>query len=601
MLKYWKLMILLVMVLGAIFSIGLKSYPYGRNGIEVVYVAPDSPAAGLIDRGMIINNINEQPINNLDDWNAVTRGIKGSIIAIANKQNVVFSVGENESLGIDATDIERTNLNFGLDLRGGTRIILEPIGDNVTADDVAQTISTLETRANIYGLQEMKFTSLSDSRGGFLVQIEAAGVGKEVIENLLARQGDFEAKITRTIPLIDNVGVFEIGPESYEIKLTEDSIEVDGEVFSLDEKFILYDMETEFVNRTDGSALFMVKVYDGDDVELVYTDPQRSGINRLQNGYSFFFTVLVSPEGAQRFADVTKGLDSFLDLNSGSEYLNANIVLFLDKQVVSDLRISSGLQGQVYTSPQITGSRPTFEEAQSERLTLQTVLRSGALPVKLEAVSVDVISPTLGQDFFDTAIIAGIIAGIVVFIIVFVRYRSIKVSVPLVFIALSEVLIIVGISAANDVAIWGIVLAINILIMGLAWWKKQPIDMYVAIGALLLPIIGFVSWTIDLPAIGGIIAAIGTGVDHQIIIADETMSKKKRDYEVKENIRRAFFIIAGAALTTIAAMVPLMFLGIGLVRGFAITTIVGILVGILITRPAYARVVEILKNREFGH
>ena len=39
-------------------------------------------------------------------------------------------------------------------------------------------------------------------------------------------------------------------------------------------------------------------------------------------------------------------------------------------------------------------------------------------------------------------------------------------------------------------------------------------------------------------------------------------------------------------------MFPLMFVGVGLVRGFAITTIVGVLVGILITRPAYAKLVE---------
>jgi preprotein translocase subunit SecD len=41
-----------------------------------------------------------------------------------------------------------------------------------------------------------------------------------------------------------------------------------------------------------------------------------------------------------------------------------------------------------------------------------------------------------------------------------------------------------------------------------------------------------------------------------------------------------------------------MTIGIGFLRGFAITTIVGVLVGILITRPAYARIVEILNKGE---
>ena len=108
------------------------------------------------------------------------------------------------------------------------------------------------------------------------------------------------------------------------------------------------------------------------------------------------------------------------------------------------------------------------------------------------------------------------------------------------------------------------------------------------------------SWTIDLPAIGGIIAAIGTGIDHQIIIADETLKGRKREEgDIRRKIKTAMFIIFGAAATIIAAMFPLVFLGVGLVRGFAITTIVGVLVGFLITRPAYAKIIEsVAKRRE---
>ena len=65
---------------------------------------------------------------------------------------------------------------------------------------------------------------------------------------------------------------------------------------------------------------------------------------------------------------------------------------------------------------------------------------------------------------------------------------------------------------------------------------------------------------------------------------------------IKQHIKSAFFIIFGAAATTIAAMIPLVFLGVGLVRGFAITTIIGVLTGILITRPAFATIVEILNK-----
>jgi preprotein translocase subunit SecD len=189
---------------------------------------------------------------------------------------------------------------------------------------------------------------------------------------------------------------------------------------------------------------------------------------------------------------------------------------------------------------------------------------------------------------------------VAIIIIVFIRYRNFRISIPMVFISLSEVVIILGIAAVQDAMIWLAVLIINFLIITFAWWKKHEVDVLAWIGGLLIPLIGMIMgngsfiWTIDLPTIGGLIAVIGTGVDHQIIIADETLAGKAdaKAYSLRKKIKMAFFIIFGAAATTIFAMFPLMFIGIGFVRGFAITTIIGVLVGILITRPAYARIIE---------
>ena len=106
------------------------------------------------------------------------------------------------------------------------------------------------------------------------------------------------------------------------------------------------------------------------------------------------------------------------------------------------------------------------------------------------------------------------------------------------------------------------------------------------------------SWELDLAAMAGIIAAIGTGVDHQIIITDETLrgerktKEDKKIWDVKQSLNRAFFIILASAITTITAMLPLM--SIIDLRGFAFTSIIGILIGILISRPAYGRLVELI-------
>jgi preprotein translocase subunit SecD len=354
-------------------------------------------------------------------------------------------------------------------------------------------------------------------------------------------------------------------------------------------------IEFKYINKTANRLNFLATVYKGKDIELVYSDPQRSGVRPISNGFMFYFVVLVSDEGAERFAKVTTGIPRRLDLRTGEEYLDSKIYLYLDDNLVSELQIDAELGGKVYQSPQIQGTRLKMEDAIEEKLSLQTILRSGALPVTLEVSSVDIISPTLGKEFFNSAGFAAGFAGLIVFGIIFIRYRKLKVALPLVLIAFSEVVIILGIAAINDSMIWFTVLGISFLLILTSWWKKHEIDIYAWSGAILIPLLGMMSWTIDLPAIAGIIAVIGTGVDHQIVIADETLKgkRKERIYTLKENIKRAFFIIFGAAATTIAAMLPLMSIGIGLVRGFAITTIVGILVGVLITRPAYAKIIEL--------
>jgi len=59
----------------------------------------------------------------------------------------------------------------------------------------------------------------------------------------------------------------------------------------------------------------------------------------------------------------------------------------------------------------------------------------------------------------------------------------------------------------------------------------------------------------------------------------------------------AFFIIMGSYSTIFVAMLPLVFAGAGLLKGFAITTIIGASIGVFLVRPTYAAVVEILLNQ----
>ena len=73
-----------------------------------------------------------------------------------------------------------------------------------------------------------------------------------------------------------------------------------------------------------------------------------------------------------------------------------------------------------------------------------------------------------------------------------------------------------------------------------------------------------------------------------MLFRSEVNSRKVFD----SRFRRAFWVIGAAAATTIIAMSPLMVLSLGDLSGFAIFTILGVLIGVLITRPAYGDILR---------
>jgi preprotein translocase subunit SecD len=224
---------------------------------------------------------------------------------------------------------------------------------------------------------------------------------------------------------------------------------------------------------------------------------------------------------------------------------------------MDSLLISEGLKGRVETQISISGSgegetqEDAYNDAKEEMKRLQTILMTGSLPYKLEIVKLDTISPTLGKEFMGSILLAGLVAILVVALVIFFRYKSWKSSLALIATTVSEVVLILGIAA-------------------------------------------FIKWNLDLPGIAGILATIGTGIDDLVILLDESTSSKI--ISLKERIKRAFSIILGAYFTTFVSMLPLIWAGAGLLKGFAITTIIGISVGVLITRPAFSDFVKLRRD-----
>jgi len=528
---------ILIWVFFIVISILLIAPNPSPSGVVITFM--DKESAVPLEVNDIIYKINDE-IATVD---IVTKTYHGVTKLETSKGSKFMQA--NGTLGISVEPVPMTNLKFGLDLKGGVHAVVEPnASDNET---IQQIISTLQTRINVYGLREAVFRSSTFEDKGF-IEISIAGGNEQELRDLLERQGKFEGKIIFALKTKDGSAILDLDKE-YTFNVNTDSVGIDGNTYNIGDEFTLSGILFTLDDIADKQINLSSNIFSGTDIRTVYFDPQHSRIELIdEETYRWMFGIQISPESAQKFAWITDNLAVTPGVGSES-YLTGKIHLYLDSNLLDELNIVSTLKGRVTTEISITGGAGSIEESVTERSRLQSILRSGALPTSIEIVQLDTISPNLGSGFLMSAGIAAIVAMLGVVIVVSIRYRKPKIVIPIVGVSFSEVLIILGISVV-------------------------------------------IGWTIDLPAIAGIIAAVGTGIDSQILILDNALRKESHILTLKERLGRAFFIIFGAAGTVIAAMIPLMAIGFGMLRGFAITTIIGVLVGILITRPAYGKIVE---------
>jgi preprotein translocase subunit SecD len=306
-----------------------------------------------------------------------------------------------------------------------------------------------------------------------------------------------------------------------------------------------------------GNETVFVGGKDKDIASVCRGDPTCALIESCQDSgeggsfCNFRFTVYLSEEAANRHAEITEDLE--VNATPQGNYLSQNLDLYLDDNLVDSLLISENLKGRVTTQISISGSgvggteQEAYLAAEESMHKLQTILITGSLPYKLEIVKLDTISPLLGKEFIRSILLAGLVALLAVSLIILIRYKKVKSSLALLVTSVSEVIIILGIAA-------------------------------------------LIEWNLDLPSIAGILATIGTGIDQQIIILDE--ARRGTFLSIKQRMKRAFAIILGAYFTAVVAMLPLLWAGAGLLKGFAFTTIIGITAGVLITRPAFTDMIK---------
>ena len=416
-----------------------------------------------------------------------------------------------QDIGIRVGEAPTSNIRKGLDLQGGTRVVLEP-ESAISRDDLEFILENMKQRLNVFGLTDITVRAASDlpvylgGTGKDFIVVEIAGANEEEVKELLAQQGKFEASI-------GNHTVF----------------------------------------RGGNDVLYVCRSADCSGI-----DPF-AGCSPGADGYfcRFRFSISLSPDAAERQAELTRNLTIFPGSTGSQGYLSQQLDLFLDNEKVDALNIGADLKGRAVTDIEISGSgsgvseEAAVQNALREMKRLQTILITGSLPVKLSIVKTDSISPALGGAFIANAVRLALIVVLAVALVIFIRYRRLVVTLPVIITLLAEIVLLLGVAA-------------------------------------------LIGWNIDLAAIAGIIIVLGTGVDHQIVITDETLRGERYQLRLKDKIKQAFFIIMAAYFTTVVALVPLLFAGAGLLKGFALTSILGISIGVFITRPAYAAIIEIL-------
>jgi preprotein translocase subunit SecD len=319
---------------------------------------------------------------------------------------------------------------------------------------------------------------------------------------------------------------------------------------------IPYDEAMSIVGR-QGKFEMRIQTQGNNSTHILYSDDVQ-GVSdptpHLQNDGSTAYGVTfgLTKAGAEKFQRAC--IDNGATTNPNAH----NVMMLLDDKVFYSNPLSSELASSLASKPVDTmiAMTGTGEEGKKLGKDVSIHMSAGSLPVNVQVVSSGQVPAEQGSMFKTVVIIAMILAQCAIGAIMFFRYREPRIILPMFLTSIFEVIILLGVAA-------------------------------------------FINWEIDLPSVAGIIAVIGTGIDQLIIITDEVMTtgKSPTTKKILQKLSAAFKIIVSSAATVVVAMIPLWYMGFGALKGFAITTILGVFIGILITRPAYGRIISDILNK----
>jgi preprotein translocase subunit SecD len=474
---------------------------------------------------------------------------------------------------------ERHTPKLGLDLRGGTQVILSPsvaVGETLTPDQLNQTVAIIRQRVDGFGVAESEVTIQGTGNGAKIIVTIPGETSRTVVDQLKTTAqlnfrpvlaidfGSPQASASPTPSVSDSASPSAAPSDSATPAASttpeptpSPSVSVAPELLvppiqspdgsgDFADRFAALDCATSDIlnGATDDPAQYLISCEKDGSVkyalapaDLVGTDIESATAGLPQQGAGGWQVDLqMTTDGAKKFADSTTKL-------SALESPNDQFAIVLDGVVISAPSVNEPILGG---SAVISGSF-TADEARA----LAQVLKYGALPVGLEVDEVQQISPTLGNDQLQAGLIAGGFGLLLVVIYLLLYYRAL------------------GVIAVVSLVAAAIMTYLVFVILGRG--------------------IGF---TLTLSGVAGAIVAIGITADSFIIyferIRDEIREGKRLRVAIDQGWIRARRTILAADFVSLLSAAILYYLSVGSVRGFAFTlgliTFVDIAVAFLFTR-----------------
>ena len=379
-------------------------------------------------------------------------------------------------------DLQSPSLKLGLDLQGGTQLVLETDMDKIdprSKDSALESAkNVIEKRVNLYGVSEalIQTSKLRDQRR---IIVELPGLkDPSAAASLVGKTAQLEFR--------------EIASDSANLKQKSASPE------ALPIAFVPTGLTGADLKRADvtfGSG----KSGSGPQVTIEFTDV-----------------------GAKKFADITK------------RNIGKPLAIFLDNNLVSAPTVQQEIIGG---NAVITGQ---FNINEAKDLSIQ--LNAGALPVPIKIIEQRSVGPSLGEESIKRSLIAGLIGLTTVSIYMLLSYG------------------VLGLVA--DIAL--VIYALITLVI----FKT---------GLFIIPPV-----TLTLAGIAGFILSIGMAVDANILIFERMKEERRwgkpKGLALELGFKRAWSSIWASNISSLMTASILYTIGTSLVKGFAITLAIGVLV-----------------------